>query len=137
MARGRGGNDAIRLAIVNAAPADESDGGKAGSTDLRLAKQPLNDVGNGQRLRTRFGRNLNGLGSFGRGGRARQARYLLRRAVKAIGGIGKPRERRLHQRTNGHASLNGSPQAHLRNYFSRTHCVHTRICCPKTRARLQ
>lgn len=50
------GEDAIRDAVVNAAPATEE--AKGGSRDLRLAKKPLNDLGNSERLEARFGRNL-------------------------------------------------------------------------------
>jgi putative DNA primase/helicase len=50
------GEDAIRDAVVNAAPAGEEQ--KGGRRDLRLAKKPLNDIGNSERLEARFGRNL-------------------------------------------------------------------------------
>lgn len=51
------GEDIIRDAVVNAGEAEDDDKGR-GSRDLRLAKRPLNDSGNGERLRTRFGRDL-------------------------------------------------------------------------------
>lgn len=50
------GEDAIRDAVVNAAEAE--DDGKGGSRDQRLARKLLNDSGNGERLRARFGRDM-------------------------------------------------------------------------------
>jgi putative DNA primase/helicase len=63
MARGA---DAIRDAVTNAAPAEDDDAKSAGSRDLRLARRELNDKGNGERLRTRYGRNLMFVREFGR-----------------------------------------------------------------------
>lgn len=58
------GEDDIRRAIRDAAPADEPE--KGGSRDLRLAKKPLNDSGNAERFRHRHGRNLLSVREIGR-----------------------------------------------------------------------
>ena len=51
------GEDKIRLAFDNAAPAD-GDGEGGNSRELRLARKSRNDSGNGERYRDRHGRNL-------------------------------------------------------------------------------
>ena len=53
---GRKGSEAIRLAVNNAETFDGD--GKGGPLDLRLAHKPLNDIGNGERFRQRYGRNF-------------------------------------------------------------------------------
>lgn len=60
------GEDRIRAAIAAAEPADDDGSGKGGSRDLRLARKKLNDSGNGERLRERFGRDLMFVREFGR-----------------------------------------------------------------------
>lgn len=53
------GEEAIRSAIVDAGEAEEDGSGKsAGTRDLRLAQKLLNDSGNSERLRARYGRDL-------------------------------------------------------------------------------
>jgi putative DNA primase/helicase len=52
------GEDAIRDAVAGAAEADDDGVAASGSRDLRLARKPLNDSGNGERLRLRYGRDL-------------------------------------------------------------------------------
>lgn len=60
------GEDRIRAAIAGAEPAEDDGTGKGGSRDLRLARKRLNDTGNGERLRERFGRDLMFVREFGR-----------------------------------------------------------------------